>query len=122
MTVLQICGVALSVLMFCLQVGKRSRGAVVAAAVLFFTASIDGIARLFSFIKEQEQLWGQGEYTVLMKALGIGVICQFTAELCRDAGESVLASRVEFFGKIEILLLSIPLLQKLLAFAKELAV
>ena len=121
MTVLQVCGVALSVLMFCLQAGKKSRGAVVAAAVLFFTASLDGVSRLFTFVKEQEQLWGQGEYTVLMKALGIGVVCQFTAELCRDAGETVLASRVEFFAKIEILLLSVPLLQKLLAFAGELA-
>ena len=92
-----------------------------AAAILFFAASLDGISRLFTFVKEQEQLWGRGEYTVLMKALGIGVVCQFTAELCRDAGEAVLASRVEFFGKIEILLLSVPLLQKLLAFAGGLA-
>lgn len=121
MTVLQVCGVALSVLMFALQAGKRSRGAVVAASLLFFSVSLDGIVRLFSFLQGQQQIWGNTEYKALMKALGIGIVCQFTSELCKDAGEQVLASRVEFFGKVEIILLSVPLLQELLALAKEFA-
>ena len=119
MTVLQVCGIALSVLMFVWQTGKRGRGAVLAASLLFFSVSLDSIVRLFSFFRQQEQIWGQSEYVALMKALGIGIVCQFTAELCRDAGEQVLASRVEFFGKVEIILLSVPLLQQLLALAKE---
>ena len=121
MTVLQVCGIALSVLMFVWQTGKRGRGVVLAASLLFFSVSLDSIVRLFSFLRQQEQIWGQSEYVALMKALGIGIVCQFTAELCRDAGEQVLASRVEFFGKVEIILLSVPLLQQLLALAKEFA-
>ena len=121
MTVLQICGVALSVLMFVFQAGKRGRGAVLAAALLFFSASLDGIVRLFSFVGQQGTVWGQGSYTALLKALGVGIVCQFTAQLCRDAGEETLASGVEFFGKVEIILLSLPLLQQLLALAGEFA-
>ena len=47
---------------------------------------------------------------------------QFTAELCRDAGEQVLASRVEFFCKVEIILLSLPLVRQILTLAGEFAI
>lgn len=119
MTVWQICGVALAVLMFVLQAGKRGRGAVLAAALLFFSASVDSIARLFSFLGQQSGAIGRGGYATLLKALGIGLVCQFTAQLCREAGQEALASGVELFAKVQIVLLSVPLLQELLALAQE---
>ena len=119
MTVLQMCGVALSVLMFALQTGKKSRAAVFAASLLFFAVSLDGIEELFSLVGQQQADWQQQGFTSLLKELGIGVVCQFTAELCKDAGEKTLAARVEFFAKVQIVLLSFPLLQELLALARE---
>lgn len=53
----------------------------------------------------------------LLKALGVGLITQTTAEVCRDSGETAVAGKVELLGKAEILLLSLPLLRELLSVA-----
>lgn len=54
------------------------------------------------------------EYTaILLKALGVCFLAQFAADSCRDAGESALASKVELAGKIAIVVLSLPLFEKI---------
>lgn len=54
---------------------------------------------------------------VLVKSLGVCLITQFTADVCRDAGESGLASRAEFAGKVALLLLALPLFQQIASLA-----
>ena len=51
---------------------------------------------------------------ILLKMIGVTYIADFTANLCRDAGYSAIAGQVEFFGKISLLALSIPVLTALL--------
>ncbi len=48
----------------------------------------------------------------LLKITGIAYIAQFAAELCRDAGESALAGRVELAGKTAIALMSFPIVKE----------
>lgn len=57
---------------------------------------------------------------VLFKALGIAVLTQICADICRESGEGALASGVELTGKVEILLLCLPLMEELLEAAKQL--
>ncbi len=45
----------------------------------------------------------------LLKIIGIAYISEFGAQLCRDAGEGATAGKIEFAGKILILVLAIPL-------------
>ncbi len=45
----------------------------------------------------------------LLKIMGIAYISEFGAQLCRDAGEGATAGKIEFAGKILILVLAIPL-------------
>ena len=52
--------------------------------------------------------------SVILKSLGIGILAQTTADICRDSGETAIASKVEFAAKIIILLLAIPILKTLL--------
>jgi stage III sporulation protein AD len=40
-------------------------------------------------------------------------LAQFAADACRDAGESALASKMELAGKITILILALPLFEKI---------
>ncbi|MBQ3040872.1 MAG: stage III sporulation AC/AD family protein [Clostridia bacterium] len=49
----------------------------------------------------------------LVKALGIASAVQITADICRDAGEEALASRVFLFGQAEIIILSLPIIKNL---------
>lgn len=46
----------------------------------------------------------------VFKILGIAYLTSFCSEICKDAGESSIASKVEFSGKILILTLAIPIL------------
>ncbi len=50
---------------------------------------------------------------ILLKTLGISFLAQFAADSCRDAGENALASNVELAGKISIVVLSLPLFEKI---------
>lgn len=61
-----------------------------------------------------------GEYgSIIIKALGIALLTQICADICRDSGESSAAAGVELIGKIEILLLCFPMLERMLSSVKE---
>lgn len=63
----------------------------------------------------------QGDMAVLLgKALGVCLLTQFTADVCRDAGESALASHAEFAGKCAMLVLALPLFRQLAELAAQL--
>lgn len=46
----------------------------------------------------------------LLKIIGIAYIAEFGAQVCRDAGEGVIAAKVEFAAKILMLVMALPLL------------
>ena len=48
-------------------------------------------------------------FKVALKALGIGYVTGFAADICRDAGQTSLASITETVGRCGIFLLSLPL-------------
>ena len=54
---------------------------------------------------------GREYLSVLLKALGTALAAQFTADACRDAGNSAAASKVEFAGKVVMAAASIPLIE-----------
>ena len=55
----------------------------------------------------------------LIKMLGITYIAEFSAGLCKDAGYSAIATQIEMFGKLTILVLSLPILLALLRTIQE---
>lgn len=50
----------------------------------------------------------------LLKMLGITYVAEFSSNLCKDAGYQTIASQIEIFGKLTILVLSLPILQALM--------
>lgn len=52
--------------------------------------------------------------TTILKVIGIAYLADFGAQLCKDAGESAIAAKIELVGKILILLLAIPILTALM--------
>ena len=49
--------------------------------------------------------------SVLLRALGTALAVQFTADACRDAGDSAAAAKIEFAGKVIIAASAIPLIE-----------
>lgn len=52
--------------------------------------------------------------TTLLKIIGIAYIAQFGAEICKDAGEGAIASKIELAGKVIIVVLAVPIITSLL--------
>lgn len=50
----------------------------------------------------------------LLKMLGITYIAEFSAGICKDAGFQTIATQIEIFSKITILVLSMPILVALI--------
>lgn len=52
--------------------------------------------------------------TTIFKVVGIAYLTEFSAEICRDAGSSAIAAKIELAGKIIIITLAIPILVSIL--------
>lgn len=51
---------------------------------------------------------------VLLKLVAISYVTEFMAGLCRDAGESALAAKVELAAKVAVMLLAVPIVVNIL--------
>lgn len=51
---------------------------------------------------------------VVLKIICVSYICELGAELCKDAGISSIATKIEMSGKILIMILSIPIISEVL--------
>lgn len=59
-------------------------------------------------------------FSIALKALGIGYISEFAANTALDSGQSAIASKIIFAGKVCIFVVSLPLIKNLLDLATEL--
>lgn len=53
-------------------------------------------------------------FSTILKVIAIAYITEFGAQICRDAGESSIASKVELGGKVLIMVIAIPILAALM--------
>jgi len=84
----------------------------IAAGILIFLFMINKLTIIMSFL---QTLANKANIDVVylntvFKILGIAYLASFCSEICKDAGETSIASKVEFAGKILILVLAIPIL------------
>ncbi len=52
--------------------------------------------------------------TLLIKITGIAILTEFASSICKDSGETAIASKVDIGGKVIIIALSIPIISSLL--------
>ena len=90
------------------------------AAVLLFLAG--ALGELLDFLREIGAASGLSEdlFIPLYKTAGIALVVKLGGSLCRDAGESALASVVETAGAVCALIAALPLLRAVLSLLMEL--
>ena len=125
MSEIKICGLILCVLVLCTFFkGIKAEYSIfirIISTVLISGVAITAISPLLDFIEEISQSTPINSYLpLLFKALGISIIIHLTSDVCCDAGESGLAEKIILLGKIEILILSLPLIKDLFSLAKGL--
>ena len=92
------------------------------ACVLGILVLIDWFTPLLRLAKSLEERADLGESLTapLWKCLGIGLLTEVSSALCTDAGQAALAKLVELGGSVLCLVVSLPLLQAVLALIEEL--
>ena len=88
----------------------------VAAGVLILMLTLGELIALSSFLSETLVRFqiDPGYLKVMLKVIGTAYLAQFAADLCRDAGESAVAGKVELAGRVLILALCLPVLMSIL--------
>ncbi len=90
------------------------------ASVLIAGAAVAMLSPLLKYINELANQTLVGDlFSLLLKALGITLLCKICGDICRDCGEGAIASGVETIGKIEILILCVPLIERIFTSAFE---
>ena len=125
MTILKLCMVALLILASSAVIKQWKADFLplirIGAIVLFGSLLIASTEPLFSLITTFGEEAAASHYIkTVLKGLGIVILTQITSDICRDSGESTLAGHIETVGKLELLLLCIPLIEEILATAKRL--
>ncbi len=87
-----------------------------AAAMIIFFSVVPYLKTIVVMFKDISNRVGlESKYIVIvLKVIGIAYAAQFGAELCRDAGENSVATKIEFAGKVIIVTLSMPIMYRLL--------
>lgn len=83
----------------------------VAAVILSMDAIGDVVSQLAALT--QTVALDGGSLGLMLRALGVSVIGEFASGMCRDAGESALAARVEFGSRVALLAMGAPLMVEL---------
>jgi len=52
--------------------------------------------------------------SILLKITGISILTEFAVSVCKDSGETAIASKIDLGGKIIIITMSIPIITSLL--------
>ncbi|AEV68669.1 stage III sporulation protein AD [Acetivibrio clariflavus] len=88
----------------------------IAAGIIVFTMILGKISAVIELLNSfAERININTVYiSTLLKIVGIAYIAEFGAEVCKDAGESAIASKVELAGKVVIIVLAVPILTSLM--------
>ena len=125
MTMLKLCMVALLVVASSAVIKQWKADFLplmrIGAVVLFGTLLLASATPLLSLVETLGTGSVASEYVqTILKGLGIVILTQISSDICRDSGEGTLAGYIETVGKLELLLLCIPLIEEILATAETL--
>ena len=118
-----IIGVAGTLLAVQFKSGKSEYGIYISVAlslVIFFAiigrleVIIDALRTIANYINMDPAYIG-----TLIQIRGITYVAEFSAGICKDAGYQTIALQIEIFGKLAVLVLSMPVLMALLNTIKD---
>ncbi len=96
----------------------------IASAITLAVICFGALSPAIEYIRELATL-GEGEGLVesaefMLQVLAVAMVTHVSANVCRDCGEATLGTYVELGGKVEIILLSLPLIKSMIELTVEL--
>ena len=88
---------------------------IIAGTIILFML-MDKLNAVINILKSIANKSGAGStfLGILLKITGIAILTEFAVSICKDSGESAIASKIDLGGKIIIISLSIPIITALL--------
>lgn len=87
----------------------------IAGAMIIFMV-MDKLSAIINMLETLSKKSGvNAEYlSILLKITGIAILTEFAVSICKDSGETAIANKVDFGGKIIIISMSVPIISALL--------
>lgn len=91
-------------------------GAALVSGLLLFAAVLPRISAVISAFGGMASESGLEPlyFGIILKVLAISYVADFASAICRDAGEELMATRVELAGKVLILVSALPIVNEVL--------
>ncbi|CDA29680.1 MULTISPECIES: SpoIIIAC/SpoIIIAD family protein [Eubacterium] len=88
----------------------------IVGCVIIFFYSISGIIKVVEILKKIINDTGinDEQIIILLKIMGISYIAEFVSDIAKDSGYSALSNQIQIYGKITILVVSVPILESLI--------
>ncbi len=80
-----------------------------AAIFIMIMSKIKVIVELLQTLADQANI-SSYYLLIVLKIVGVAYLAEFGAQICRDAGEGALATKIEIAAKIGVIALSIPII------------
>ena len=86
------------------------------AGILIIALVIGKISGIIDILKNLSTKTAiNNEFLILLiKITGIAILTEYTVSICKDTGETSIANKVDFGGKVIIMSMSIPIISSLL--------
>lgn len=84
----------------------------IVAGILIFIVVIAKLTSAIELIKSLSNKLGTNMqyFSLLIKITGIAYLSEFATNICKDSGETAIASKVELAGRVIIIAMSVPIL------------
>ena len=84
------------------------------STILFMVVSkLNGIIMLINNLSNKIGI--ENEFLkIVLKITGIAILTEFAVSICKDSGETAIANKIDFGGKVIIVSISIPIITALL--------
>mgnify|MGYP001025021642 FL=1 len=89
---------------------------ILAASLIILGLALSKIDDVLEVIHMVERYLGNNSLyiNILLKMVGITYVAEFSSNLCRDAGFGAVGNQIEFFGKVMIIAVSMPVIKSLI--------
>lgn len=120
MEILQIVGFALiATILIVIIKNQRPEIAMqisVVAGIVIFLLIVGKIKAVIDVLNQLAKSANISSFYLItvLKIVGVAYIAEFGAQICRDAGEGAIATKVEFAAKIIVLVLALPIIVAIL--------
>jgi len=116
MEIIQICGIAMITVFIALLLKQYKPEFVVyisiIAGILIFSMVVPKLSAIIELLDSFNAKLGVNSQFlgILLKIMGVAYVSEFATNICKDSGETAIASKVELGAKIIIIAMSIPIL------------